>query len=57
MLRWLRRLLRDRETSEMIRARFEHLRIMRKAARELPDDEVIREAVRRAERAMRGEAG
>jgi hypothetical protein len=53
LTRWVRRMVRDgRDTPEMIRARLDHLTVLRKAERELPDDEMIRAAVRAAERAI-----
>lgn len=58
MSRWLRRVFESfrKPDLRMALARREHLRVIEKASRNLPGDEAIREEVRRAERAMRGEA-
>jgi hypothetical protein len=56
MLRWVRRLTKDgRDDQELSVMRREHWRVLRKAETKLPNDDMIRAAVVRAERALRGE--
>lgn len=53
MLRWLREVLTQKDPRDQTKElRIEHLRVLRKAERALPSDDVIRAAVRAAERAM-----